>query len=209
MSRLILNKSATPSTPPVNKAAVFFSTDNRLEMIDENGAPVEFAANGLASIVAASAGINTVETAVISATVPPNWMRAGTTFRLRATGVCTSTAANAGNFRVRIGTAGTTADVIAAVVTVTAGATGTAVPFQIDMLVTIRAAGAAGSILGGGTLLNNGVTGVSNAAVVVGQTTATAVLNTTVQNILQLTFQAAATTTTCTFHNAVIEVARW
>jgi hypothetical protein len=46
--------------------------------------------------------------------------------------------------------------------------------------------GSGGSIIGGGALNNNGVTGVSAAAVVAASLTATVALNTTVQNILQL-----------------------
>jgi hypothetical protein len=94
------------------------------------------------------------------------------------------------------------------VVTPTAAASGTAVPFSVELLVTIRTNGASGTALGSGTLLNNGVTGVSSAAVVVGQVTATVTVDTTVANLIELTYQAAAATTTCTFHNALIELVR-
>jgi hypothetical protein len=73
------------------------------------------------------------------------------------------------------------------------------------LAVTVRSLGSSGSIIGGGTLNNNGVTGVSAAAVVAASLTATVAVNTTVQNILQLSYVAAASTTTCTFHVATIQ----
>jgi hypothetical protein len=158
------------------------------------------------SITAASAGINSAETSVVSLTIPANYIStAGKTFLLTAFGVCTSSAANASNFRARIGTAGSSADNAAAVITPTAAASGTAIPFLVEMVVTVRSVGSGGSIIGGGALNNNGVTGVSAAAVVAASLTATVALNTTVQNILQLSYVAAASTTTCTFHGAVIQ----
>jgi hypothetical protein len=41
--------------------------------------------------------------------------------------------------------------------------------------------------------------------VVAASLTATVALNTTVQNILQLSYVAAASTTTCTFHGRIIQ----
>jgi hypothetical protein len=164
--------------------------------------------SGLAALTAATAGINTTETAVLTATLAANTLKVGTSFRIYATGVCTSSVANASNFRVRIGTAGTSADAVAVVITPTAAASGTAIPFFADFLVTVRSIGSSGSILGSGVLTNNGVTGVSAAAAVVAQTTATVTVNTTVQNIIQISYVAAAATTTCTFHNAAITLAK-
>jgi hypothetical protein len=123
----------------------------------------------------------------VQLTIPANYIAAaGKTFLLTAFGVCTSSAANASNFRARIGTAGSSADNAAAVITPTAAASGTAIPFMVEMYVTVRSVGSGGSIIGGGALNNNGVTGVSAAAVVAASLTATVALNTTVQNILQL-----------------------
>jgi hypothetical protein len=86
------------------------------------------------SITAASAGINSAETSVVQLTIPANYIAAaGKTFLLTAFGVCTSSAANASNFRARIGTAGSSADNAAAVITPTAAASGTAIPFLVEM----------------------------------------------------------------------------
>ena len=155
-------------------------------------------------IVAASAGINSTQTVVKSITIPANTLKVGSTYRITASGVCTSSAANASNFRIRIGTT-TLTGVIAAVATPTAAASGTNVPFSINFLVTVRSIGASGTAIGSTVLLNNGVTGVSAAAVVVDQVTTAVTINTTVALLFELTYQAAAATTTCTFHNASIE----
>jgi hypothetical protein len=157
-----------------------------------------------ASIKTTSSGINATEAVVTSLSPPANSLKAGATYRIKASGVCTSTVANASNFRVRIGTT-TLTGAIASVVTPTAAASGTAVPFSVELLVTIRSSGVGGTALGSGTLLNNGVTGVSAAAVVVGQVTTAVTVDTTAVNLIELTYQAAASTTTCTFYNATIE----
>ena len=160
-----------------------------------------------ATITAASAAINSTETVLASLSLPASSIKAGHSYRIRASGVCTSTVANASNFRVRIGTT-TLTGAIAAVVTPTAAVSGTNIPFSVDLIVTVRTIGASGTAIGSGTLLNNGVTGVSAAAVVVGQVTTAITVDSTVANLLELTYQAAAVTTTCTFHNAVIEIVR-
>jgi hypothetical protein len=158
-------------------------------------------------ITAASAGINSTETVIDSIVLPVNALKVGSTILIKASGVCTSTVANASNFRFRIG-ATTLTGAIAAVVTPTAAASGTNVPFSVEMLVTVRAVGVSGTAIGSATLLNNGVTGVSNAAVAVNQVTSPVTIDTTAALRLELTYQAAAATTTCTFHNALIEIVR-
>jgi hypothetical protein len=159
------------------------------------------------AISADSAGINSTETVIDSIVLPVNALKVGSTIRIKASGVCTSTGANASNFRFRIG-ATTLTGAIASVVTPTAAASGTNVPFSVELLVTVRAVGVSGTAIGSATLLNNGVTGVSNAAVAVNQVTTAVTIDTTTALRLELTYQAAAATTTCTFHNALIEIVR-
>lgn len=167
----------------------------------------DFLAPSAASIAAASAGINSTETQVVSLVIPAGMMVAGSTYRITASGVCTSTGANVGHFRARLGTTTLTGN-IAVDVSPTAAASGTAIPFLIDMLVTVRTAGATGTLIGSGSLENNGVTGVSATTPVVAQTTATVAVDTTAAKLIELTFQAAAATTTCTFHNAEIALVK-
>jgi hypothetical protein len=163
--------------------------------------------NGLSTMAAVSAAINTTETILTSFVIPANFLQAGTTFRVDVFGTCTSTVANASNIRVRIGTAGTSADVVAAIVTPTAAASGTSRSLLCYLMVTIRTVGSGGTMGGTGVLNNNGVTGISASAVVVGAPTSVAI-NTTVQNTIQVSYSSAATTTTSTFQLAAIELVK-
>jgi hypothetical protein len=164
---------------------------------------------GQAAITAASAGVNTTETILTSYVIPASTMIAGTTYRATVYGTCTSSAVNASNIRLRLGTAGTTSDAAVAVVTPTAATSGTSVPFQATLIVTIRSTGSGtGTTVGAGWLNNNGVTGISSAADVISTTTTTSALNTTVQNTISLTYSSAATTTTSTFQIAAIEIVK-
>ena len=61
---------------------------------------------------------------------------------------------------------------------------------------------------GNGTLNNNGVTGISAAAVVIGTPTAAVAINTTVANTIQVSYSSAATTTASTFQLAAIELVK-
>lgn len=163
---------------------------------------------GLGSLNAVSAAINITETILASSVLPANFLTVGAVFEIVVYGTCTSTVANASNIRIRMGTAGTSADAIAAVITPTAAATGTAVPFTARFLISIRTIGAAATLAGNGNLNNNGVTGLSNAAVVVGTPTNAVAINTTVANTIQVSYQSAATTTTSTFQLAAIELVK-
>jgi hypothetical protein len=164
---------------------------------------------GQTSIVAASAAINTTETIITQKSIAASQLIAGTTYRVTAYGTCTSTVVNASNFRLRLGTAGTVSDPVVSVITPTSAASGTTVPFKIEMLVTIRTTGSGtGTTSGMGVLENNGITGVSATTLVVGANTTTSALNTTVANTISLTYSSAATTTTSTFQLATIEIVK-
>jgi hypothetical protein len=187
--------------------AVSMSTDNTF-VARSNGTIGNKAFGGQASITAVSGAINTTETSLTSYTIPASSLIAGTTFRIMVFGTCTSTAANASNIRVRLGTGGTTSDAVAAVVTPTAATSGTNIPFQAVLYVTIRTTGSGGTMGGNGALNNNGVTGISSSADVIGTPQSAVAVNTTVQNIISLWYVSAATTTTSTFQIASIEIVK-
>lgn len=159
--------------------------------------------NGLASIISASGGINTTETQVVGYTASANEMAAGTTFHVHASGVCTSTVANVTTFRIRVGSVTLTGNIPASLA-ITAAASGAAIPFWLDAIITVRSNGVNGTVIGSIMLINHGVTGVSATTPRVGVSTATVVVDTTAQKIVELTSVAAANTTTCTFHTATI-----
>jgi hypothetical protein len=165
---------------------------------------------GISSITANSIGISTAETIVTAPTpVPFNSMVVGTSYRITLLGTCTTTAANASTFTLRFGTAGTTSDAsIATAVTAVAATTGSAIPFRVVIEFTVRSIGTTGAIVGTLTLWNAGATGISAVLTQVLQLTATATLNTTVNSFFEVTYKSAATTTTCVFDNAVVEVVK-
>lgn len=162
----------------------------------------------ISAIVAASAGINTAETAIggglNSAPIPANSIQIGDTFRITIHGTCTATVANASTFRIRIGTAGTTADGVAVSGAVASAASGTTIGFKTEIIFTIRTIGASATCAGYVNVLNTGITGIStnNSNVIAATTTA---FSTATANYITVTYQTAAATTTSTFQVVVIE----
>jgi hypothetical protein len=161
---------------------------------------------------AASSAINTTETIIVGglgfSKIPANTLQVGTTFRFVLNGTCTASAANVSTFRVGFGTAGTAADTAIGTAATAASATsGTAIPFSVEITFTVRTVGASGTIAGTLTLMNSGTTGISTTLTQTIALTAAAI-DTTVDSYLSVTYQAAATTTTCTFQNGIIEVVK-
>jgi hypothetical protein len=165
---------------------------------------------GTASIITDSAGINTTETVVVkSGTLAANRLVAGTVIRAVLEGTCTASAANTSTFQIRIGTAGTTADTLVfSGVTAASAVTGTAVPFRAILELTVRTVGVSATATGFLTIQTTGgtATGISTIPVQVILPTMTAFNTTTASNIISATYKSAATTTTCTFKQAFIEV---
>jgi hypothetical protein len=162
---------------------------------------------GQADIVAASSGINTTETIVVkTAALAANRLQAGTIIRVTLIGTCTSSAANADTLKIRIGTAGTTADgLVQNAITSVAATSGTNIPFKIVWDITVRTAGASATTYGTCTVLQTGVTGISAQTTQVILPTFTNFNSTTASNIISASIVAAATTTTSTFQVAYIE----
>lgn len=198
-----------------NAVLEWWTASSRRGGVKANGDPfkvrgsadVVIGQDGLASLTAATAAIANTETVVLSATLPANLMAAGTTFRIVATGVGTATTATAGStWRVRIGTTTLTGN-IAASLTGTS-AIGTAIPFVVTALVTVRTAGASGTIIGSLVYNSNAATGNLNTTIAVGQVTTAVAVDTTAQKLLELTYISGVSTTTSTYHNAVIEMVK-
>ncbi|MHB8107864.1 MAG: hypothetical protein ACYDH4_10630, partial [Candidatus Cryosericum sp.] len=197
--------------PPAGGAALYFdSTTSTWSSKNSAGNAAPVAPNqDNTSSVAASAAISTVETVVTPSTpIPANFLQIGSTYRIVVSGTCTSTVANLSTFTLRLGTAGTVADTAIATVTCTAAAAGAAVPFEAVFYVTIRSLGAAGSAMASGYIVNSGITGISATGVGGGGSTATAAVNTTVSNFVEVSYKSAATTTACTFQMAIVELVK-
>lgn len=204
---------AAPTTPASGKAQLYVdSADKSWKQIDDTGSIRPLGMDAPTAIAATSGAINTTETIIVgglnNCRLLPNQCKVGTTFRITLEGTCTSTVANASTWRIRIGTAGTTSD--AAVFTAAnsvAAASGTNIPFEAVLMLTVRTIGASASIQGYLKLGNTGVTGIS--AVTWQAVEATALtFDSTVANWISATYVAAAVTTTCTFRQATIEIVK-
>lgn len=162
-----------------------------------------------ASIVAEGSAIINAQAQVVSCALPANFMQAGTTFRVTASGTVT-TSSTPGNdtFRVRIGTTTLTGN-IAATVVAAANASITAQNFYLEFLVTVRTAGATGSVVGQGIVWSeNATTGAFTAINVIGMTTSTVAVDTTAAKVIELTALTGASSSSVTVENAAIEVVK-
>lgn len=199
--------AAVPTPAAQNGAFYFDTTTLRFTMKDSSAALTTFGPFGNATTTAASGAINTAET-IISPTfaIPAGTFKVGSSYRIRIFGTCTSTAANLSTFTVRYGAAGTTADASMGTVTCTAATSGTTIAFCVEILVTVRAIGASGTLIVVGIITNQGITGISSAAqavvVVNAQTTS---VNTLAAGFLSVSYKSAVSTTTSTIQSVVIE----
>ena len=211
MSRLNMTKVAAPYAPSADTAEVYLDTTTELfKSIDDTGALRTFGQDGRHNMTADSGAINNTETIIVgglnNARIGANQCKVGTMIKGILHGTCTSSVANASTWRFRIGTAGTTADgVLVSAANSVVAASGTNIPFVLELCFTVRAIGAAATVSGWMELRNTGVTGISAVTVQTVSTTNTA-FDSTVANWLSLTYVAAAATTTCTFRNGVIQV---
>jgi hypothetical protein len=203
-------KEATPSTPSADQAHVYLDTTTEvLAYLDDTGQIRMIGLNALYSRTADTGAINTTETIIAgglnNCRIKANSLKVGSVIRCTMQGICTSTVANASTWRARLGTAGTTSDgTIASAANSVAATSGSGIPFVAEMLLTVRTIGASATLSGYLRLINTGTTGISAVESQTVPVTATA-FDSTVDNWLEFTYVSAATTTTSTFHNAVIE----
>jgi len=150
----------------------------------------------VAKLTAATAAIANTETVVLSFTAAANTIVAGDVFRF--TGYATATGSTAASpiLRIRIGTTTLTGATTASVTT--AAATSSVTNFRFEAMVTCRTAGSSGTIGGAGNVLYGGGT-------YTGGVTATATVNTTVQNLVEVTFISGLASRTYVFDHAILE----
>ena len=159
----------------------------------------------VSAIVAAGAIANT-ETVVTSVTMPANTMAAGTTFRVVAGGTQTSGATGGtAIFRVRIGTTTLTGTIPTTVSPVNANSQ-TNAGFWFDALVTVRTAGAGGTVIG--QCIASGQVAFVAPINMVGVVTATVAVATDAQKLVELTYISGNAGTTATFQVASIVIVK-
>ena len=145
------------------------------------------------------------ETQILSYIIPANTVSAGTTYRIKAYATCATTHADVTRHFMRLGTTGTLSDTALYTFAVLSAPTAT-VGYTLEFLVTFNSTTISNSsvqMLNGGTITGIQNQGINNSSPV--QVTG---LNTTVSNVLQLSFLTTAATTAMTFNNATIEVVK-
>lgn len=142
---------------------------------------------GLASRTTPNTIASSEEVVVLNTTIPSNSMVAGTCFRITASGVATvTTLCPTMAWRLRIGPTTLTGNILASVIIAPTESNNK--PWTVDLLVTLRTAGAAGTIIGNGFLWNELSTTLPE-YIRGTATTAAVAVDTTVDNLLELTFQ--------------------
>jgi hypothetical protein len=206
------------------------ANDNLLDGVAQNmatylgQAPVAGAAAGAIrrAMTAATAAINTAETVLINVplVIPSTYLNntllgtlnVGSLIRATVIGTCTSSNADVSTFTLRMGTAGTTSDASIATWVVTSSGGGTNQPFRVVIEITIRTLGSSGTGYGLMTVTSTGAaTGVSTGIQAfpvtnVNSAAALSAVPTTTATYLDITYVSAASTTTCTFQEAYVEI---
>ncbi len=167
---------------------------------------------GIASIIAATAGIVDTQVQVIGAAIPAGLLKAGTVLRFRAFALITSTVDNIVTFRVRIGTTTLTGNIPASLAAHCGNSgTVTAAGVSIEVMLTIRTVGVSGTCYATGFAIS-AATGAAVTQALANSTDlftpASVAVDTTGANIAELTCVTAAGTTTVTFQSASIEVVK-
>lgn len=156
----------------------------------------------LASRTSSTSAIADTETVVVSATIPAGTLQAGDTFRIIAGGVHTNTTTpTTGSYRVRIGPT-TLTGVLPAVATLAYGGSArTDVEFMVHAQVTFRTVGASGTAIGG-VATSFIVSANTNGAI-----TSPVTVDTTVDNLIELTYQSGGASSTETYtHGSISKV---
>ena len=119
------------------------------------------------------------------------WLKPATTYRIKIVGTCTSSVSGSTTWRMKIGTDNAVTDTTYLTFTTTTAASGTNIPFTLEMELSCRTDGTSGQIVTSAFLVNNGTTGISNAAVVA-SSGAISTINTTAGNYLGVSAQTSS-----------------
>lgn len=171
--------AASVPNPVAGSVTMFFNSSNanRLSQKDSSGAVIDLAATTggvvIANPVFTNNTVATTEIQVARWTIPANFLAVGSTLQLNLGGQVSSTATL--SFRIRIGTAGTTADAL--LITFTTSAAGVANAYHyLDAIVSVLTSTTAEAT--GTSVLAAGTVGKLTAAF------AAATVNLTVSNII-------------------------
>lgn len=146
---ICLALTSTAFAQNANSSGVFPNAQGQLPSMANGIAPSTIFAATASSTINSSSDTSCFGTGVGSgATIPANGPYAGNTYRLLCRGVYTAPAANLATSTVKIKWGATT---VASVTTAALTSSATDLPFSIDVICTIRTAGASGSMICGGS----------------------------------------------------------
>jgi hypothetical protein len=196
----ILRDGTTPSASELSGACTT-NGSNVVSCIPAGGG----IPGGVADITSPITVNTTTETNLVTYSVPANTIVAGTAYRAKLLGIGTSTAANTNTFNVYWGPNGNNTDTNIGSLSLTAATTGSNVAFAVELIITFRTTG---SVVVGGTCIDSGGTGISNAVAKAVSNTVVSGLTTSSNEILTVTWVSGATTTSAVFGQAGTELVK-
>jgi hypothetical protein len=160
--------------------------------------------DGAAAHRTSAVNIANTETQVIGYTVPANTLRVGSVFRIKAMGLFTNTTTGTtAVWRVRFGTTTLTGNIPAGVSTATGIIARTNIPFMVEAMVTVLTTGASGTAFGA-LFPEIGASGASVVVPLTAPITASVVVDSTANKIIELTFISGGASTAANFLAATI-----
>ena len=204
-SAIAISKLATQATSTIlGNATAGTAAPTALSTANLEASPF-FVPQSIRSSVITSPAIANTETVVYSITAPAGFFLAGAMVRIRAHAQLTTGATpGSGVFRCRIGTTTLTGN-SAHTQTHAQNANITSLDNFVEIDVTIRTTGSGGTALGAGVGVSKGTANAFTVESNPQATTATVVVDTTVQNLVELTYISGNSGSTNTFHVATIE----
>ena len=158
------------------------------------------------SMQVSSASISNTETLIGADSFSANRLQAGTVLRVWAIGTKSATVAAGDTFRVRIGASALTGTPVC-VCSPSCSAGAQVAPFWFEGIITIRTAGASATFMGLGSVWGdtNYFSGIKFGKI---QSTTLGTINTTVANLVQLSYNSNNASSANTFLESGIEVVR-
>jgi hypothetical protein len=158
----------------------------------------------LASRTSATAAITNVETQALSTPIPANFLAVGDVLQVTFFGTYAASAAGTVTYRLRYGTANTTADTAIVVHGPTASGGTATISLRGEFWITLRTVGATGTLIAAQSTIGppvGALLGPSSA-------TTTTTINTAVSSFLGLTVATSVATANVTIHQAFTELMR-
>jgi hypothetical protein len=210
-SQWVFTNGTVPPTPTAGTVALYNdSADNRFKRLASDGQVKSVVDNILNCRIAAITPTANTDTIITNGTSSwqgsANELTAGSEILVRIAGTSTTTAAGSQVFTVRYGTAGTTADTAIATCTVVAATSGTAIPFYIELMLTVRTVGSSGTLYGIGNITNQGTTGFYTLSGGITIMAGSLVMNTTTTGYINVSYNSGNASTAATFQQVIIKV---